>query len=581
VTRSIGIIALLLLAAFGCKGEPAAEPRGGDAPSGLRAVATYAGGEVDTSEADRLIRALPPEERQGDTTKLLETYERVAADRAVEEIVLLEIGGPQGARAMLGDEWEALRHQLVLDRWLRARRDGSLEVTEAEVDAFYQEHRTELEPPAQRFVSMIFRRSDDPERSDAVEALEQARLRIERGEAFADVARAVSQSETRTSGGRLGWIATGQLEPRVEAALFSLANGEISGPITVNGGSAIFYVQGVRDGLSVPDPAIRQAIAQTLAAKRRRAWLSELAIGLEPPPNAEVWPLEELRVALDRDPSKVVFDIGGNRLEAAAFVTRLNELRREEAELAPPLRRDDPQLLEDLYREELTIRLLGIEARSAPLSGAAAEDVEAETNRLGSLLATRRELERRMSQLVGESELQQFHRHNRHLYASTLEMRLALLAVPLGPQPLERNRELEALVDRARTGAATLDQIAARLDGQVATTEWLTPEQLQRLPPKVAQHARALAGVGISPVFKIGQGLAAVEVLERREPQPLPYEEVAAKVRADYLERHRQRLYQRISEDLLTRARFEFRADVALELLAKPTPAGAVAPANS
>lgn len=578
--RGATLLALALPMVLGCKPEQAPEPRGGEPGSGSRAVATYAGGEVDTSEADRLIRALPAEERQGETSKILEAYERVAADRAVEEIVLLEIGGPEGARTRLGEEWETLRRQLVLDRWLRARRDASLEVTRAEVEKFYEAHRAELEPPPQRFLSMIFRRSDDPERRDAIEALEQARQRIERGESFANVARALSQSETSTSGGRIGWVATGQLEPRVENVLFGLGNGEISPPITVNGGSAIFYVQGVRDGLTVPDPAIRQAIAQTLAANRRREWLSELALGLEPPPGAEVWPLEELREELGLDPSRVVFDIGGNRLEAGELVKRLDELRHAEAELSPPLRRSEPQLIADLYRDELTIRLLGIEASAVPLSGAAAEEVETEVNRLASLLATRRELERRMAEMVEERELRQFHHHNRHLYASELAVRLALLAVPLGPQPVVRNRELEEAIARARSGDLTLDQVAGLFGGQVAKTEWLTHRQLQSLPPKVGQHARALAGPGISAAFKVGHGLAAVEVLERREPQPLPYERVADKVRSDYLERHRQRLYRRLADELLARARFQFHADVALELLAQPTPSRAGPPAG-
>ncbi|MDO8688034.1 MAG: peptidylprolyl isomerase, partial [Dehalococcoidales bacterium] len=64
------------------------------------------------------------------------------------------------------------------------------------------------------------------------EEAQQIKARIEKGEAFADVAREVSLDETsKADGGDLGWLPRGVLDPRFEDVAFRLIPGEVSIPI--------------------------------------------------------------------------------------------------------------------------------------------------------------------------------------------------------------------------------------------------------------------------------------------------------------------------------------------------------------
>lgn len=58
-----------------------------------------------------------------------------------------------------------------------------------------------------------------------------AKARVDGGEEFADVARAVSTGPTGPNGGNLGWFGAGQMVPEFEAAVQTLEVGTVSGPV--------------------------------------------------------------------------------------------------------------------------------------------------------------------------------------------------------------------------------------------------------------------------------------------------------------------------------------------------------------
>jgi peptidyl-prolyl cis-trans isomerase SurA len=62
---------------------------------------------------------------------------------------------------------------------------------------------------------------------------------LRQGADFESLARQFSQSATAASGGDLGWIRPGQLDPDVEAAIRDLAPGQIAGPLHGTGGYQI------------------------------------------------------------------------------------------------------------------------------------------------------------------------------------------------------------------------------------------------------------------------------------------------------------------------------------------------------
>ncbi|MEM9554319.1 MAG: peptidyl-prolyl cis-trans isomerase [Acidobacteriota bacterium] len=546
------------------------EDSGPDGP-----VAVYDGGEVTRGEVDALVRALPESERSGQVDDLLEVYRQVAADRVVEEVLVRELGGDDVVRERLADEWPVLRRQVLLERWLVARAGEQERVEEEEIETLYRDNEDGFNPPPQRFLSMIYRRvaGDDPEsREAALEALRAARGRIDRGEAFTAVASEVSQSETRAAGGRLGWIYAGRLDPQVEKLVFGLPISAISEPVTLRDGVAIFYVQGVREGQTASLSEARSTIAAVLAARKRRAWLEELSAGLEPPDGATVLELDEVVRRLENEPEAVVLEIADDPMTAQVLAERLTGVLEQEMDLAPALRRSSVEIVEDLYREDVAMRLLGLEAEADDLSPEAERVIEQEALRLGGLIEARRELDARMMGQVSDADLKRFYDDNTFLYTTPVEIRLRSLEVPLGPRPTARSLRLEEVARQVRAGETTLNAAADAFGGRVATSDWQTLDDLLALPPKVAFYVRELRGQGVTAPFRLDSRLLLVEVFERREPVLRPYEEVAEQVRGDYLERHRQRLYREVADATLERVGFTFRRAAALDLLTAAGP---------
>jgi peptidyl-prolyl cis-trans isomerase C len=114
--------------------------------------------------------------------------------------------------------------------------------------------------------------SDDPQGRS--EALARARILITRiiaePGAFARVAAAESDCDSRVNGGKLGQIAPGDAVAEFEAALHGLAAGEMTAePVLTRHGWHIIRLDAVAEGRDLPYAAVRQHLA---AAMEKTAW---------------------------------------------------------------------------------------------------------------------------------------------------------------------------------------------------------------------------------------------------------------------------------------------------------------------
>jgi peptidyl-prolyl cis-trans isomerase D len=103
-------------------------------------------------------------------------------------------------------------------------------VTDEALKQYYAQNESVFVGAEQRRVSHILIEGED---ADALAAIEAAQDRIAAGEAFADVAQAVSQDPGSASqGGDLGFFAKGVMDPSFEEAAFALTSiGDISEPV--------------------------------------------------------------------------------------------------------------------------------------------------------------------------------------------------------------------------------------------------------------------------------------------------------------------------------------------------------------
>jgi peptidyl-prolyl cis-trans isomerase D len=131
-----------------------------------------------------------------------------------------------------------------------AREDSA--ASDADLEAYYREHREEYRIGAEAYLSFIAV-SRRPDRDDSTAALERARMLREQivgGEEFADVARRESaDSASRVNGGDLGDQARHALVPEFERAALALRPGEVSQPILTTFGYHLIKLESKHDSV--------------------------------------------------------------------------------------------------------------------------------------------------------------------------------------------------------------------------------------------------------------------------------------------------------------------------------------------
>ncbi len=161
----------------------------------------------------------------------------LGSDEALERELANEGMTYEGLLERYRDE---ARQEILYSRLVQREIYSQIEVTDEDVEAYYEEHRAELpEKEEQVRLAHVFvgvRPSDDVITS-AQGKLDQVGRRIEAGEEFGDIARELSDDPgTRDNGGDLGWFKRGQLDAQFEGVVYALEPGQVSEPFqTVHG----------------------------------------------------------------------------------------------------------------------------------------------------------------------------------------------------------------------------------------------------------------------------------------------------------------------------------------------------------
>ncbi len=557
---------LLALVLVGCEGDA---PRG-VAESSPDAVATWKGGaltlsEVESSFATARIPVCRQARRQGGVEQLVTCYRELATGLALEGSLLAEIDDVEASLASLED-YELLRRRIYAEVWTQRLQD-QIEIDEADIEARFEADPGSYRRPGAVHLSNIFRRHDDPARPEATLAfLLGLKQRFATGETFDALAREYSQSETRSRGGRVGRVNEDDLPEGLRRIAFALPAGEVSDPIQVRGGAVLLYVH---DMVAPSEPTLTEAapqIRRELTSVRVTEAITAQAAGRELPDGSLVLGIDELVAALEGgDPEQVVLDVAGDRLEAGGL-RRLAALGTGAAGV-DDLARDR---LAEIYSREKERRLLALELTESADSElrAAAEEP------LREVAITRLVDERlrgEMEKQLDDETLRRYFDDNRHHYQSPLRFRLRAWDLPFGDDPPTQLRRMEEMHQRLTAGDIELDA-AAELGGRVTDLGW---RGLDDLPESIPQKARTylldLGGKGFTIPYQQDDALHLLELVERAEPQPLEFDEVAEQVQEDYLARFQQHLYRQVAEARLASVGFIFDEEAVRRLLAPPT----------
>jgi peptidyl-prolyl cis-trans isomerase SurA len=196
-------------------------------------------------------------------TMIDETLEMQAAKEAGIEVAQREIdavlarmeqenklpaGGLKAFLASKGVEKSALERQvkssLSWSKLVERKFASQATVGEDEIDDEIARIKENIDKP-RSLVSEIFLAVDEPGQDARVkQAAQRIVQQLRNGASFDALARAFSQNAAAASGGDLGWLVPGQLDPQLEQYLQQMQPGQLAGPLRTTTG---YHILALRD----------------------------------------------------------------------------------------------------------------------------------------------------------------------------------------------------------------------------------------------------------------------------------------------------------------------------------------------
>ena len=178
---------------------------------------------------------------------------------------------------------EELREQITLSRLFNKYVRSGVNVDEAEARAFYQNNLKTFSLPEEIRVRRIFLAIPDQAKPDQTAAIQEKAqsvyARVQKGEDFIHLVREVSQGETASQDGDLGFMQREDALPEIAEATRALKPGDSSSPFQCAGGYNIIKLEEVRTPVK-PFEKVKDEIMKTLYEQKLentyRIWLQAL-----------------------------------------------------------------------------------------------------------------------------------------------------------------------------------------------------------------------------------------------------------------------------------------------------------------
>jgi peptidyl-prolyl cis-trans isomerase SurA len=187
-----------------------------------------------------------------------------------------------------GLTWDAIKRQFreqQLAQRIRSRRvTRRSSITEAEVDAYLAENRGKLEAGLKyhaRHIAILAEPPDSPAAWDRAKAeIDEIARELQGGADFATLARERSKDASAATGGDLGWLTRGELEPVFEDVILKVPKGGVTPAIKSAAGYHLFKVEEREDltaeMLTDARQQARDILLQKKAQERRDEWVEGL-----------------------------------------------------------------------------------------------------------------------------------------------------------------------------------------------------------------------------------------------------------------------------------------------------------------
>lgn len=175
---------------------------------------------------------------------------------------------------------DEIEHRRLIDFEVQSK----ILIRDEEIEEYYNIHREEYQRQSEVEIAGIFLFKQDPndqsEEDMLIEKGNSILRRLDKGEAFEDLAREFSQGPGANEGGNLGIFQESQIDADLSKVIDNLAEGEISGLIKRDNGLQIIKLLNRFEAGRIPLGEVKGNIFEILYSeevkKRYSAWLNEL-----------------------------------------------------------------------------------------------------------------------------------------------------------------------------------------------------------------------------------------------------------------------------------------------------------------
>jgi peptidyl-prolyl cis-trans isomerase C len=167
------------------------------------------------------------------------------------------------------DKAQRYKEQLILDELLKDKLKSKVELTQVELDAYYEKHARELLAPLKVNVSIMLLPN--------YPAAKDLETQVNKGGDFAKFAQRYSiDNKTKAKGGDLGPYRRDLVLPEVDAVIHTLKPGMVSAPIKTDAGYYLVMITALDNETIQADLATRERLRQELLADKRRKRFEEV-----------------------------------------------------------------------------------------------------------------------------------------------------------------------------------------------------------------------------------------------------------------------------------------------------------------
>jgi peptidyl-prolyl cis-trans isomerase C len=174
---------------------------------------------------------------------------------------------------VIRDRAQRYREQLILDELLKDRIKTKIELSNEELDAFYEQHAQELLTPLKVRVSQMLLPN--------ISAAKDLEKQINQGGHFAQFAQRYSIDEkSKAKGGDLGPYRKGLVVPEVDEVIHTLKPGFVSAPIKTDAGYYLVMISSLDTEIIQADVAVRERLRQELLNEKRRKRFDDVIVDI-------------------------------------------------------------------------------------------------------------------------------------------------------------------------------------------------------------------------------------------------------------------------------------------------------------